>query len=70
METVRLTLDDLIQMTQHVGEDWAVAHARRLIELIRQFRVDLSYDSYVMELAAYMHDGGAFPPYIQKDSQD
>jgi hypothetical protein len=36
METIRLTLNDLIQMTQYVGEDWAVAHARRLFELIKQ----------------------------------
>jgi len=62
----QLTLDDIIQMTLHAGEGWAVAHAKRLIELIKQIGVDIPHDSHVMELAAYMHDWGAFPIYIQK----
>lgn len=63
----QLTLDDIIQMTLQAGENWAVAHARRLLELIKQIGVELPYDPYVMELATYMHDWGAFPCYIQKD---
>ena len=67
METVRFALDDIIQMTLQVGEDWAIAHAKRLIELVKQIGADISYDSHVMKLAAYMHDWGAFPKYTQKD---
>ena len=67
METTPLTLDDIIQMTLEVGEDWAVAHAERLLVLIEQIGADISYDVEVIELAAYMHDWGAFPRYIQKD---
>src|SRR5512147_947219 len=63
----QLTLDDIIQMTLEVGEDWAVAHAERLLKLIEQIGGDLPYDFQVMELAAYMHDWGAFPRYIQKN---
>ncbi len=66
METIQLTLDDIIQMTQQVGEDWAVAHAKRLLELIKQIGAHIPYDIRVMELAAYMHDWGAFPKYMQK----
>jgi uncharacterized protein len=65
--TTQLTLNDIIQMTLDVGEDWAVAHAKRLIELVRQISGDLSYDAHVIGLAAYMHDWGAFPKYAQKD---
>ena len=54
-------------MTLGVGEDWAVAHAERLLELIEQIGADISYDYEVMELATYMHDWGAFPCYFQKD---
>lgn len=61
-----LTLDDIIQMTQEAGEDWAVAHAKRLLALIRLIGVDISYDLHILELAVYMHDWGAFPNYIQK----
>lgn len=67
MITTQLTLDDILQMTLDVGEDWAVAHAKRLIELVKQIGVDMPYDAHVMELATYMHDWGAFPKYIQKD---
>jgi HD superfamily phosphodiesterase len=67
METIRLTLDDVIQLTLDVGEKWAVAHAKRLIELIKQIGIDIPYDSIVIELAAYMHDWGAVPKYAQKN---
>ena len=61
------TLDDIIQMTLQVGENWAVAHAKRLIELIKQIDANIPYDHHLMELAAYMHDWGAFPKYARKD---
>ncbi len=67
MIETQLTFDDIIQMTMQVGEDWAVAHAKRLIELVKQISVDIPYDAHVMGLATYMHDWGAFPKYIQKD---
>lgn len=66
METIRLTLDDIIQMTLEVGEDWAVAHAERLIKLIEEIGTDLPYDMCLVEFAAYLHDWGAFPAYAQK----
>ena len=62
-----LAIDDIIKMTMDVGEDWAVAHAKRLLVLVKQICRDLPYDEQVMELATYMHDWGAFPKYIQKD---
>jgi uncharacterized protein len=62
-----LTLNDIIQMTLDVGEDWAVAHAKRLIELGREISAGLTYDQPVFELAAYMHDWGAFPQYARKN---
>lgn len=67
MITTQLKLTDIIEMTMQVGEDWAIAHAKRLIELVKQISGDLPYDAQVIELAAYMHDWGAFPKYIQKD---
>lgn len=66
MTKTQLMLNDIIQITQRVGEDWAVAHAKRLIELVRQISADIPYDSQVMKLATYMHDWGAFPVYAQK----
>jgi HD superfamily phosphodiesterase len=63
----QLTLNDILQITFDVGEDWAVAHAKRLIELGREISADLSYDPQVFELAAYLHDWGAFPKFAEKN---
>ncbi|MCL4529736.1 MAG: HD domain-containing protein [Chloroflexi bacterium] len=62
-----LTTDDITQMTARIGEEWAIAHAERLIHLIEEIGLNIPYDSRVIELAAYMHDWGAFPTYTQKD---
>jgi HD superfamily phosphodiesterase len=62
-----LSLDDIIQMTMQVGEEFAVTHAIRLIELVKQISVDIPYDELVIELASYLHDWGAFPCHVQKD---
>jgi HD superfamily phosphodiesterase len=67
MDITRLKLDDIIEMTKEVGEEWAVAHARRLLELVQDIGADIPHDTCILELAAYMHDWGAFPRYIQKD---
>ena len=67
MSETQLTLDDVIQITQEVGEEWAIAHAKRLIELVKQISADIPYDSHIMELATYMHDWGAFSKYAQKN---
>jgi HD superfamily phosphodiesterase len=67
MDNKKMTLEDIIQMTHNVGEDWAVAHAERLLRLVEQVAAGLPYDRDVMQLAVYMHDWGAFPAYAQKD---
>jgi len=66
MKAVQLTPEDIIQMTQQVGEEWAVVHAKRLLALIEKIGMHTAYDIRIMELAAYMHDWGAFPKYTQK----
>ena len=63
----QLTLDDIIQMTLDAGEDWAVAHAKRLIELGREIGTGLPCDHQVFALAAYLHDWGAFPKYARRN---
>ncbi len=67
MPAAQLTLAEIIQMTAQSGEGWALAHAKRLIELVEHIGADLPHDAYVMELAAYLHDWGAFPIHFQKD---
>jgi len=33
MEAISLSLNDIVRMTLEVGEDWAIAHAKRLLKL-------------------------------------
>jgi uncharacterized protein len=67
MSKMQLTFDDIVELTLRDGENWAVRHAKRLIELIKLISTDIPYDSQIIELAAYMHDWGAFPKYTQKN---
>jgi len=67
MIKAHLKLEDIVQMTREVGEDWAIAHAKRLLELIKQIGTEIPYDFHVLTLAAYLHDWGAFPKFIQRD---
>lgn len=61
-----LTINDIVQMTVQVGEGWATAHAQRLMELIRKIGQDEAYDEQTLTYAAYLHDWGAFPLYLEK----
>lgn len=67
MDITHLTLDDIIRITYEVGENWAVAHAQRLLTLAEQIAGDIPYDHQVMALATYMHDWGAFSKYMLKE---
>jgi uncharacterized protein len=67
MEPTNFTLETIIQRTRTLGEEWAVSHARRLLKLIEQISEDVPYDRRVLELAAYLHDWGAFSVFVQKD---
>ena len=41
MEAISYSRDEIVQMTLEAGEDWAIAHAKRLIELVKQISDDL-----------------------------
>lgn len=62
-----LTRDDILYMTLDIGGAWGVAHAKRLIERVREIGCDLDYDAQVIEPAASLHDWGASPKYALKD---
>jgi len=62
----KLSLEDLLQLTRQGGEGWAVAHALRLLALIREIGSGLPYDPVAMTAATYLHDWGAFPCYAQR----
>jgi uncharacterized protein len=47
------------------GENWAIAHAQRLLKLVKQIAEDKKYDHDALLWAAYLHDWGAFHQYYQ-----
>ena len=63
MSQPNLTVDDVVAMTREVGGSWAVAHAERLGSLIAVIGGDLPHDRHVLEIAALVHDWGAFPAH-------
>ena len=63
---MNLTLENIVELTQQVGEAWAITHAKRLVTLAKDISAGMKYDANIFELAAYLHDWGAFPPYLQK----
>jgi uncharacterized protein len=65
MSQAALSLSDIIQRTQQDGGDWAVAHARRLVELIHDIGKEIAFNQDAVTLAAYLHDWVAFPQYAQ-----
>jgi uncharacterized protein len=65
MNTPQLSLEDIIQLTDHDGAGWAAAHARRLQVLIQEIGAGIDYDAAALTLATYLHDWGAFPRYAQ-----
>lgn len=67
MSETNLSLAGIIQMTIQDGEGWAAAHAQRLLALIQEIGASIPYNADAVELAAYLHDWGAFPRYAQKD---
>ena len=66
MNTEKLSIENILLMTQQVGEGWAVAHARRLLVLAWEIGAGSPYDPIALKLAAYLHDWGAFPSFAQK----
>jgi len=66
MNEKQFSLDDIIEMTLRDGESWAVAHARRLLQLTNEIGQGIPHDDQALTLAVYLHDWGAFPCYAQK----
>lgn len=60
---MKLSLDNLLEMTAQDGEGWGLAHVRRVMELAKLIGVDVPHDSIALTLAVVLHDWGAFPRY-------
>lgn len=52
-------------LTREYGGEWAVQHARRLLHLVGMLGQGLDYDREAIELAAWLHDWGGYPKFIQ-----
>ncbi len=64
MPDAPLTSTQIVAMTRDVGGEWAVAHAQRLLALIDLIGAELPHDRRILEIAAYVHDWGAFPAHF------
>lgn len=60
-----LTIADLDQLTCADGGPLAYSHVQRLLKLIAQIGVGLTYNETALTIATYLHDWGAYPRYQQ-----
>ncbi len=60
-----MTLAQIVDLTGQYGPGWAVPHARRVLALAHQIAEGLPADWLALEYAAYLHDWGAFPHFLQ-----
>ncbi len=58
-------ITDIESLTLEYGENWALAHAHRLLKLIEQIGAGLEYDRQALAWAVYLHDWGAYPKYAR-----
>lgn len=56
----------IVAFMSQEGEDWAIDHARRLLDLIERIGADLDYNLQALTWAAYLHDWGAFRRYYRQ----
>jgi HD superfamily phosphodiesterase len=59
------SIAEIEKLTLEYGENWALAHVRRLLRLIEQIGTGMEYDRQAITWATYLHDWGAFPRYFQ-----
>jgi uncharacterized protein len=58
-----VTIQEIETRTLEYGENWALAHVRRLFRLIDIIGRELEYDQQALQWAVYLHDWGSFPKY-------
>jgi len=64
MQTIDVT-DELIAATLEYSGEWGRQHALRLLHLVEKLGYGYDYDAGVVRVAAYLHDWGAYAPWVQ-----
>lgn len=64
-----LSISEVEHLTLEYGENWAVAHVKRLLKLIDQVGAGMEYDRQALSWAVYLHDWGAFPKFAQPNCE-
>lgn len=60
-----MNLADLETLTEQFSPGWGMPHARRVLRLASEIGAGMDYDPQALEIAATLHDWGAYPPYQQ-----
>ena len=57
---------ELETLTKEYGGEYGLNHSKRIQQIISIIGKDLSYDSEIIEYAAYLHDWGGYKPWKQE----
>lgn len=66
MPAFTVPLDELTRATLEYSGEWGVQHARRLMHLVSLLGDGMTYDADIVALAAYLHDWGGYPAWMQQ----
>ena len=65
MNSINISIDELISATREYGGEWAVQHSRRLLHLVEQLGAGMTYNANIIKIAAYLHDWGGYTAWLQ-----
>lgn len=57
--------DNIVQLTKEYGGEYGVNHSKRLLKIISVIGDGMYYNEEVLWMAAYLHDWGGYPKWIQ-----
>jgi uncharacterized protein len=60
-----VSISKIEDLTEEYGGQWGIDHTKRLLKIISIIDEGLTYDREAVTLAAYLHDWGAYPKWIE-----
>lgn len=57
--------DKIAQLTKEYGGEYGLNHTRRILNIVSLIGAGMTYNEEVLWAAAYLHDWGAYPKWVQ-----
>lgn len=64
---MEILANKVMSLTKEYGGQWGVNHIKRILQIISTIGEGLQYNKEAVMLAAYLHDWGAYPKWIDSE---